>query len=226
MQNSANRKTDPKRVAVLGMFCAIAYAVMYLSKLIPINIAGFLSLDFKDVVIVICGFLYGPAAAALVTVVVSLVEMITVSSTGIIGCIMNILSTCAFACPAALLYKSKHSFSGALHSLIVGIIFMTIVMVLWNWLITPLYMHVDRAVVAGMLLPVFLPFNLIKGAMNSAGAMLLYKPIVTALRKSRLVESGSSGSASKKGLSLGVTIASIVVLVSLVLVVLVWAGAI
>jgi hypothetical protein len=52
-----------------------------------------------------------------------------------------------------------------------------------------------------MLLPMFLPFNLLKAGLNSALTLSLYKPLVTALRKIGLVESHSGGS-SKAGLYL------------------------
>ena len=39
---------------------------------------------------------------------------------------------------------------------------------------------------AELLLPVFLPFNLIKGGLNAVIAMLLYQPVTAALRRSRL----------------------------------------
>lgn len=226
-KSTVKSKISPRLVVSLGMFCAIAYAVMYLSKLIPISIAGFLTLDFKDIIIVICGFLFGPVPAAMVSVVVSFIEMLTISTTGPWGFLMNVLSTCAFACPAALIYKSRHSFKSAVSGLAAGILCMCAIMILWNWLVTPIYMGVPRPVVVSMLIPTFLPFNLLKGCINAAGAMLLYKPIVTALRKSRLVASrGPSGSVSpapKKKLSIGVTLVSLFVLVSLILVLLVWA---
>ena len=71
-------------------------------------------------------------------------------------------------------------------------------MLLWNYLITPLYMGMPREAVAGMLLPIFFPFNLAKGGMNMAVTLLLYKPVVTALRKANLVPPSSSESQEKK----------------------------
>ena len=200
------RKFSTKEIVCMGMFCALAYAVMALSKLIPVSIAGFLNFDFKDFVIAICGFLFGPLPAIIVTVIVSLIEMITISSTGPIGLLM------------------KRKFSSAVVGLILGIVCMAIIMVLWNWLITPLYMGVPRETVVGMLLPVFLPFNLIKGAINAAITLLLYHPIVSALRKANLVPQSNSKAPKKKGLSLGVTLVSIFVIISLVLVILAWTG--
>lgn len=52
---------------------------------------------------------------------------------------------------------------------------------------TPLYMGYPREAVVELLLPAFLPFNLLKGGLNASITFLLYKPIVTALRKSGYV---------------------------------------
>ena len=103
---------------------------------------------------------------------------------------------------------------------------MTGVMLLWNYLITPLYLNVTREVVVGMLLPAFLPFNLIKALMNGALTMLLYKPVVMALRKARLVpeEDRSAGAHRKDRLS--VTIIAVIALATAVLLGLVLAGVI
>ena len=126
--------------------------------------------------------------------VVGFVEMFTVSDTGLIGMLMNVISTSAFCCTAAVIYKKKHTLQGAILGLVCGTLVMTVVMLLWNYLITPIYMGYPREAVAKMLLPAFLPFNLVKAALNSAITMLLYKPLVTALRRSGMVEASSSGS--------------------------------
>ena len=59
---------------------------------------------------------------------------------------------------------------------------MTAVMLLFNLFITPLYMHVDRSVVAQMIPTLFLPFNLTKGTLNAALVLTLYKPISHTLK--------------------------------------------
>ena len=106
---------------------------------------------------------------------------------------MNILSTCAFACTASIIYKKWHSLAGATAGLLAGCLAMTCVMLIWNYLITPFYMGYPREAVAELLLPAFLPFNLIKSGLNAAFTFLLYKPVITALRKSGyLAASGQS----------------------------------
>ena len=191
------------------------------------DVMGFLSYEPKDAIIAIAGFIYGPAACLLISVIVSFVEMITISSTGPYGMIMNIVSTCAFTIPAACVYKRFHTQKGAVAGLTAGVAVLAAVMVLWNYIITPLYMGQPREVVAGMLATVFLPFNLIKGGINAGLTLLLYKPVVTVvgtLRKARLVEPSKSG---KKGVfSPGFTIFSAAVLITFVLLFLVMLGVI
>ena len=149
-------KSNTKKLVILGMFCAIAYAVMLVGR-VPIVL--FLKYDPKDVIIAIAGFLYGPLSSFLISVVVSFIEMISTSETGFIGLVMNILSTCSFACLAAWIYKKNHTLKGAVTGLVIGVVVMTSVMLLWNYLITPIYMGYPREAVAALLVPAFLPFN-------------------------------------------------------------------
>lgn len=194
------KKITVKQLVLLAMLAAMAYVIV---SVVRIPVILFLKYEPKDVIITIGGFLLGPMAAFITSLVVSLLEMVTISDTGPIGCLMNLISTCSFACTAAFIYKRKHTLRGAVMGLAAGWIFMVGVMLLWNWLISPLYMGVDRATIETMLLPMFLPFNLLKGGLNSAIVLLLYKPLVTALRRTGLVEmsSGKKGS-SKHGIYL------------------------
>lgn len=224
MTTAGKKKINTKTIVTVGMLCAIAFAAKLLSNIIPIAVAGFLEFDLKDVIIVIAGFVCGPMAAVAISVIVSLIEMISISSTGPIGMIMNILSTCSFACVASVLYKNNRSMKGAILSLVCGILCMTAVMVLWNYLITPLYMGVSREVVVGMLLPVFLPFNLVKGGINASLTLLLYKPIVTALYRARLVD--ASPTSGKGSVKWGLILVSLLLLATFVLLALVLAGVI
>ncbi len=176
-------KPNAKNTVILAMFCAAAYVLMYVSKLIPVNIAGFLSMDFKDIAIVICGFTLGPVSVFAVTTVVSLMEMLTVSINGPVGFLMNVLSTCAFAYTASMIYIISKSHKSAVLGLLTGTVCMTLTMLLWNRIVTPAYMGVEKEVVESMLIPVFLPFNLVKGGLNAFGVILVYKPVLRALDK-------------------------------------------
>ena len=180
-----------KKISTIGMLSALAYASVILCR-VPVVL--FLKYEPKDIIIALGGFLFGPMTSFYISVIVSFTEMMTVSDTGIIGCVMNILASCAFACVAAAIYKRKRTLHGAIAGLAAGVLSMVIVMLAWNYLITPIYMGYPREAVVELLLPAILPFNLLKGGLNAAFTFLLYKPVVHALRKSGLLgQSGSSG---------------------------------
>ena len=189
MENTALRKEnssriDTKKMVVLAVLTALSYIAVFLFR---IPVVSFLKYEPKDVIITIGGFMFGPLASMLMSAVVSLIEMVTVSDTGPIGALMNFLSTVSFACTAAIVYKKVHTIKGAVIGLVTGSVIMVAVMLAWNYLITPIYMLTPRETVAQMLVPVFLPFNLLKAVLNSAITMLLYKPLSGIMRKAHLL---------------------------------------
>ena len=121
-----------------------------------------------------------------------------------------------------LIYKKFHTGTGAIFGLVTGSLVMTLVMILWNYLITPLYMGMPREAVAALLIPAFLPFNLLKAGLNSGIILFIYKPVVNALRKINLVESTSQSKQKKTGF----TLLGLAILVTCVVIALVWTGVI
>ena len=213
------KKMNVKTMVLLAMLAAIAFLLV---TLVRIPVVLFLSYEPKDVVIAIGGFLLGPMASFVISLVVSLLEMFTISTTGPIGAVMNLLSSCTFACTAAVIYKRKRTLSGAVLGLAAGSVAMAGIMLLWNYLITPLYMTgTSRSDVAAMLIPVFLPFNALKAGFNTALTLLLYKPLVSALRKTRLVKPSQNRSGRSKA---GLYLLAALLLVTCVLLLLVYQG--
>lgn len=215
-------KISTKKLVTIGMLCAIAFVVV---AFIRIPVVMFLKYEPKDVIITIGGFMLGPVASFAISVVVSLLEMVTISDTGIIGCVMNLISSCGFCCTAAYIYKKRHSMSGAVIGLIAGGVIMTVLMLLWNYLITPIYMGYPREAVAAMLPTMFLPFNLLKSALNAGITLLIYKPVVGALRRARLIET-SSASAGPRRFSVGMLLIALLLVATGVLMALVLSGVI
>ncbi len=216
MQN--NKMGHTQKLVMLALFSAVAYLFVFM---IRIPVAGFLSYEPKDVIITIGAFLFGPVEGLVISLVSSLLEMVTFSETGWIGLLMNVLSTVCFSCTAAVIYKRRRTLGGAVVGLALGVVLMVGVMLLWNYLITPLYLGVTREEVAGMLLPVFLPFNLVKGALNAALTLLLYKPVATGLRKARLApDSGKQADSTQHRVHPGLLIGAVIVVASCVLLLL------
>ncbi len=218
MKNQNN--VNVKKLVLLAMLAAISFTI---AAVVRIPVVLFLKYEPKDVVITIGAFLFGPMSALIVSVVVSFLEMITISTTGPIGFVMNVLSTCSFCCMAAWIYKKKRTMGGAILGLTLGSLLMIAAMILWNWLITPLYMNKPRNEIQALLIPAFLPFNALKAGLNSALVLGLYKPVVTALRKIHLVAPRDEHPAASK---LGVYLLSGILLITCVILVLVFNGTI
>ena len=73
-----NKSFTPKQMVMLALLAAIAYLMV---TFIRIPVVMFLKYEPKDVIITIGGFLFGPMASFVVSLLVSLIEMVTISDT-------------------------------------------------------------------------------------------------------------------------------------------------
>lgn len=181
-----------KKITTLGMLCGLAVIVNLLIHFPLIPSVEFLSYDAKDVIIVIGGFIYGAGSAFIMSVITSLLE-IMYRGGNLLDVLMNVISTCTFACVAAWIYKRDHTRKGAFLGLGIGIVCSVLSMLLWNYIVTPIYFGMPREAVVSILIPGILPFNLLKCGLNTGLTLFLYKPIVGVFRRTSLVEHSSGG---------------------------------
>lgn len=181
-----------KKITTLGMLCGLAVIVNLLIHFPLIPSVEFLSYDAKDVIIVIGGFIYGAGSAFIMSVITSLLE-IMYRGGNLLDVLMNVISTCTFACVAAWIYKRDHTRKGAFLGLGIGTVCSVLSMLLWNYIVTPIYFGMPREAVVSILVPGILPFNLLKCGLNSGLTLFLYKPIVGVFRRTSLVEHSSGG---------------------------------
>ncbi len=212
-----------KRITAMAMLTAIAIVCDIFLR-IP-NIGGFLTYEPKDVILCIGAFIFGPISGIIMALVVCLVEMVTVSTTGVIGFVMNFLASAMFVGVSSVIYTRNKKLSRAIIGLVAGSLSMIAIMLLWNYIMTPIYMGVPREAVLAMFLPILIPFNALKAGLNTALVLLLYKGIVTALRKSKLVpERESSDGANKRSNTIILAAISALIVATLLLVMLIFAG--
>lgn len=205
-----------KKISTIGVLCAMAMVVNLLIHFPLVPAASFMNYDPKDIVIVIGGFTMGPMTVVIMSLICSVLELMYRGGT-VIDLIMNVFSTCAFACTAAVIYKKKHTKKGALLALVAGVAVSVVVMMLWNYLVTPIYYNMPREALMPMMPAIFL-FNALKYGLNAAITLALYKPLVSILRKSSLLEKhGNEKGAGKElallGLFLTATIIGIILAV-------------
>lgn len=167
-QQSKTRKT-----VFMGLICALAYICMFVFRIK----VSFLTFDLKNTVLAVGALIFGPVSGIITSLIVSLLEMFTISDTGIWGCIMNFLSSVAYVFTAGLIYKYKRTLFGAILSLSCATLVLTAVMIPLNLIITPIYTGLPVESISEMILPLLLPFNALKAVLSSAVTMLIYKPV-------------------------------------------------
>ena len=198
----------------VAAFSALAYGVSLVTNIK----VGFLSFDAKDAVITIASFIYGPLSALAMSFVTAFLEFISFGSTGPYGALMDFVSTFSFTFTASLIYKYRRSLAGALAALGSASVVYVAVMMVANLLITPLYMGVSVEAVKALIPSMLLPFNIAKALMNSAIAMLIYKPVSKLVRRIGFAKpSKVNAKQSKKDTVIIITVATVVLIAATVI---------
>ena len=212
---SNNTTVKIKKLTAVAVFAALAYVAHFIH--IPV---AFLNLDFKDVIMTVCGMYFGPLSGGIVAILVPLLEYPT-SSTGVYGLIMNIISSVSFVCVASLIYKYKKTLTGAIIALLSAILSVIAMMMLANLFVTPFYMGVSRSEVVALIPTLLLPFNAVKAVLNASLTLCVYKPLTKILKrtgfgKAEQVGADASGNAATRSalrtalvIAIGATIAAI-----------------
>jgi len=170
------------RLAKMALMAAISCVLVLLIR-IPFPPAPFLVYDPADVPIYITTFAFGPAAGVILTVIVSFIQAFMLGGDFVYGFVMHVFATGMFAVVAGAIYKHKKTKKEAIIALAAGVIIATAVMCVMNILVTPHYMGAPREAVLAMIVPVIIPFNLIKAGLNAVITFFVYKRISGFLHK-------------------------------------------
>ncbi|MCL2888892.1 MAG: ECF transporter S component [Eggerthellaceae bacterium] len=158
----------------MALMCAISALLSFVEfPLLPG--VPWLKYDASAMPAMVCGFAYGPVAGISVGIIGSLIHGVIMGD--YVGALMNIIIIVCFVLPAALIYKKMHTWKGAIIALVVGCVCSTLGALGANLVITPWYFGMPVQAVIEMILPVLLPFNLIKAALNSVLTIVIYKSI-------------------------------------------------
>jgi riboflavin transporter FmnP len=179
-------KTEKERVKLLvgvGVFAALATVISFLTSFIKL---GFLSLDMGDIIIVLASYIYGPISGVAASLISSLCGMLY-SGTEFWGFLMDFVSSATFSFVASFVYYRRKNFKFAIIGIYCAVLAVLLIMMPLNILITPLYTDQTSYEVLLMIPTLLLPFNFFKTAFNGGAVLLLYKPIVKALRGAKLI---------------------------------------
>ena len=203
-----NTNVNSRTLKLTKMALMVAVTFVCLFMRFPIfPPASFLLFEVSDIPILIAGFVFGPIIGFGIGVVAILLHaFLIVMPSGAYGVIMHIIAvgtyvlvsgliynifkgkTWVFVCPAhpetvCEVYQKNKAKQWGLLALIIGGLCMTAIMIPANLIVTPQFMGAPLEAVKAMILPIILPFNLLKMALNTVVVFILYKRISPFLHK-------------------------------------------
>ena len=190
-------KTDKEKTLQLvqkAMLTALAIVLMFIVRFPLLPAAKFLEYDMGDVPVIIATLMFGIPSGILMLAAEALVQSLTVSAASSWeGFVMHFLSSSLFLIVTYVFYTLGKKRNKSKLFLITGLAVSTVataaLMIPLNLIFTPMYLGVPIQAVKEMMLPVIVPFNLIKGAINAIASSVIFLPLKKILKKTHLSDS-------------------------------------
>ena len=162
-----------RELVTLAIFSALGMALSFIQ--IPIfPPAPYLQYDPSGIVTLTVALMYGPAAG----IMVQLVSWIPKLIMSPLGSLLTFVAMIGAVLIVGLIYKKFHNLKGAIVAIVVGSVVFTAIAIAMNFVITPIYTPgVTVEAVASMVVPILLPFNIIKCVINGVVTGRLYQPV-------------------------------------------------
>lgn len=196
-----DKVSSTKKITIIGMFSALAAVLMYVEFPLWFAPADIYKLDFSEIPVLICSFIFGPISGIICELVKILIKLIIKpTSTAFVGEFANFLIGCSFVVPASAIYHFKKSRKNAMLGMTVGTIVLAGIGSLLNALfllpVFSVFYGINLDIIVGMgtalnasvnnvftfAALIVLPFNLIKGVLVSIAVFFVYKPISSILK--------------------------------------------
>lgn len=181
------KKNGMVKLTQISLFCAVSILLLIFIRIPLIPAAPFLIYDMADVPIIIGTLMYGSVTGLMILFVVSFIQAFAFGGDGWVGLIMHFISSGALVLCIGLSYKylkigrarrvDKPSLRSAIVGMILGVVFMTLLMIPMNYIFTVNFYGVPKQVVEELILVAIVPFNLIKGIVNCGLSCALFKAL-------------------------------------------------
>ena len=194
-----NRVFSTSKLVKVSILASIGYILMFIAIPIPALFPDFLKIDISDLPVLLGGMALGPGAGIWISFLKNLLQFITgFSTTGGVGELANFIIGSSFVWVVSIIYSKGNNIKGVIIGVILGIITMTIVGCIANYiLILPFYstiMPIDAVINMGskinplitnkitFILWIIAPFNFIKASLISLATLPMYKKTEKILR--------------------------------------------
>lgn len=180
-------KLSVKKTAYIGLLSALATVLMFFPHFPVLGAFPFLKIDFADVPALMAALTIHPLAGVAVEAIKNIIHL-SVSDTAFVGELSNFIVGSVFTLAAGylsralgknILMKKKLCFT-----LPIAVIGLTIAAACSNyWVVGPLYFGSASDKIMEFVLYGVIPFNLIKGALQSVAFYFLYRGTAPFIQK-------------------------------------------
>lgn len=199
------RILNTRKVAMIGLFSAIAVILFLFEFPIPFLAPSFYELDFSEIPALVGAFAFGPVAGVMIEFCKVLLKLVIKgTSTAFVGDLANFVIGCSLVLPASVIYMFKKTKKTAVLSCVAGGVFMTVFGTAFNGV----YLLPAFSALFGMPMESILamgseinsnidsittfvcfavaPMNIIKSVAASVVTLLIYKPLSPIIKSAQL----------------------------------------
>ena len=180
-------KFNVLQMVQLAMLSAIAIVLIAFVRIPLVPSMEFLKYDMADAPILIATLLFGVVPGLTVLFIVSVIQAFFFAGDGWVGLLMHVVASGALVVLTGLFYRKKKRFKDAVIGMALGTVAMTLLMIPMNYIFTVNVYGTLKEVEDAMLLPGIIPFNLLKAALNSFIAGVLFKALQPFFQKNKSI---------------------------------------
>ena len=180
MKNSSQLIGLKKKI-LLALFGTLAFLIMRILEIPIIPFAAYLKYEPSGAFILTAGLLFGPAGALWACMIKSILFFL-LGGGNIFGVASDLIATVALACPAAWIGRKKDTWGSWMGGCAVGTVCSVLLMIPANYGILYLEFGMGPEAVTASMVGI-IPFNLLKGVLNSILFLLLKEPVKKAVKE-------------------------------------------
>jgi riboflavin transporter FmnP len=164
------------KINKITRIAALVAISVLLQNLVMFKVGGFLDVEISDFPAIIGALAMGPSVGVVIEFLKNILHLF-VSTTNFVGELANFAVNGTFVLVIGLIYKFKKTKKGALLSLLVGTVIMTLAAILTNrYIMLPMF-GVPPETYWDTIFTFITPFNFVRGLVLSVLTFLSYKKL-------------------------------------------------
>ncbi|MDD2362682.1 MAG: ECF transporter S component [Oscillospiraceae bacterium] len=161
------------RLCMMAMLSAIAVVLVMMYRTPLLAAAPYMEYDMADIPVLIATMMFGIFPGLAVLLLVSVIQAFLLGGNSWMGLIMHFVASGTLVIIVGLFHCKADKRWKTILGMVLGTLGMAAVMIPMNLILTPIFLGQAIKDVIAMLIPVIIPFNLLKAGINCAITFVL-----------------------------------------------------